>query len=142
MRYNSAKSPRMTLMIYALVLAAAAVAVLYCVFFETVLRFVIAALCLVVVALVLWVHNSTWYELRERSLVLHSGPFNDAIAYKDIKTVDKTRGVNFVMALAFDRLQINANLNPEKGKIVLSPENEDEFLEELSARCDGLEIRG
>ena len=50
MRYNSAKSPRMTLMIYALALAAAAVAVLYCVFFETVLRFVIAALCLVVVA--------------------------------------------------------------------------------------------
>ena len=74
--------------------------------------------------------------------MLHSGPFNDAIAYKDIKTVDKTRGVNFVMALAFDRLQINANLNPEKGKIVLSPENEDEFLEELAARCDGLEIRG
>ncbi len=142
MRFESAKSPRMTLLIYALSAAAVAVAVLYCIFFETVLRFLIAALCLAAAALALWVHASTWYELRERSLYLHSGPFNDAIAYKDIKTVDKTRGVNFVMALAFDRLQINANLDPEKGKIVLSPENEDEFLAELAKRCPEMKIRG
>ena len=47
-----------------------------------------------------------------------------------------------MMALGFDRLQINAGINPEKGKTVLSPENEDEFLRELSLRCPELEIRG
>ena len=142
MRFESAKSPRMTALMYVLALIAVAVAVLYCLYFETVLRFVIAALCLVVVGMVIWVRMSTWYELRAASLYLHAGPFTDRIPYGDIQTVDKTRGWNFIMALDTNRLQINAGINPEKGKIVLSPENEDEFLEELKKHCPDLLIRG
>lgn len=142
MRFESAKSPRMTVLMYALALIAVVVAVLYCLYFETVLRFFIAALCLAVVGMVIWVRMTTWYELRAASLYLHAGPFQDRIPYADIQTVDKTRGWNFIMALNTNRLQINAGINPEKGNIVLSPEREDEFLEELKKHCPDVIIRG
>ena len=45
------------------------------------------------------------------------------------------------MALAFDRLELNHGLNPERGRIVLSPEREDEFLEELARRCPDIQIK-
>ena len=142
MRFESAKSPRMTILMYVLILIAVAVAVLYCLYFENVLRFVVAALCLAVVGMVIWVRMTTWYELRAASLYLHAGPFTDRIPYGDIQTVDKTRGWNFIMALDTDRLEINAGINPEKGRIVLSPENEDAFLEELKKHCPDMQIRG
>ncbi len=127
---------------YGLCIGIIIVAGLYCVYFETALKYLIALMCLIVVALVIWVRWNTWYELREDGLYLCSGPFHEEIPYADIKTVDKTRGLDFIMALDYDRLQINAGLNPERGKIVLSPEREDEFLAELSRRCPELEIRG
>ena len=141
MKFESARSPRMRLFMYGLCAASIVIAVLYCIFFETVLRFLIALMCLIVVVMVIWVRMDTWYELRKNGLYLKSGPFHDLIPYSEIKTVDKTRGWDFIMALDFDRLQLNAGLNPEKGKIVLSPVNEDEFIEALRARCDGLEVR-
>jgi len=131
----------MRFMMYGLCAAIVVIAVLYCIFFETVLKYLIALMCLIVVALVVWVRFDTWYELRKTGLYLKSGPFHDLIPYDEIKTVDKTRGWDFIMALDFDRLQINAGLDPEKGKIVLSPKDEDLFLEELKARCEGLEVR-
>ena len=141
MRFESEKSMGMRVGMYVLCLFTIAVGALYCVFFDTVLKYVIAALCLIVAALLVWVRLCTYYELRDDCLYLRSGPFRDEIPYDEIKTVDKTRGWNFIMALGFDRLQINAGINPEKGKTVLSPENEDEFLRELSLRCPELEIR-
>lgn len=142
MLYQSAKSARMTALMYGMCAAIVVVAALYCIFFESPLKYLIALMCLIVVALVIWVRCATWYELRDDVLYLRSGPFHDEIPYTEIKTVDKTRGMDFIMALDFNRLQLNAGLNPEKGKIVLSPEREDEFLAELSRRCPELEIRG
>ncbi len=142
MRFESSRSGRMGVLMYGLCAAIVVVAVLYCVFFESILKYLVALMCLIVVALVIWVRCATWYELRASVLYLRSGPFHDEIPYAEIKTVDKTCGMDFIMALDFNRLQLNAGLNPEKGKVVLSPEREDEFLAELSRRCPGLEIRG
>jgi uncharacterized membrane protein YdbT with pleckstrin-like domain len=142
MRFESSRSGRMSVLMYGMCAVIAVLAVLYCVFFESPLKYLIALMCLMVVALVIWVRCATWYELREESLYLRSGPFHDEIPYGEIRTVDKTRGIDFIMALDYNRLQINAGLNPEKGKIVLSPEREDEFLAELGRRCPELEIRG
>lgn len=131
----------MTLIMYGLCAASIVIAVLYCIFFETILRYIIALMCLIVVIMVVWVRRNTYYELREECLFLCSGPFHDEVLYSDIKTVDKTRGYDFIMALDYNRLQINAGINPEKGKIVLSPEREDEFIAELTKHCPDMIVR-
>ena len=141
MRFESAKSTGMRLGIAALCAIIVALAVLYCIFFDGFFKYIVALMCIAVAALLIWVRVDTYYVLREKSLLLKSGPFRDVIPYDEIKTADKTRGWNFIMALDFNRLQINAGLNPEKGKIVLSPENEDEFLAELAKHCPELKIR-
>ncbi len=46
-----------------------------------------------------------------------------------------------MMALAFDRLELNPGVNPERGRIVLSPSARTNFLAELARRCPGIRIK-
>lgn len=128
------------LLIVLTVILVLAIAVMTFVYFETFVKYLLIIFELFVVFMLLSVLFDTHYELRDDSLFMKGGLFRSEIAYKDIKTVARTRGYSFFMTLAINRLEINAGLDPEKGKIVLSPEREDEFLDELKKRCPDMVI--
>ena len=141
MRYRSAVSPAMAALYLLLTLLLLAGAVLSLTFLTGTIRILLALLDLALAGLLIWAFFSTGYTLDPGALVLRSGPIREVIPYREIRVAARTRGYGFLMALSFDRLELNPGLNPEKGRFVLSPEREDEFLEELKKRCPELEIR-
>ena len=141
MQYHSAKSPGMMALFALFLFILAAAVVLSLLFLSGAMRFVVAAIDAILAALLIWVLCATSYTFEQDALILRCGPLREAYAYADLKTVVRTRGYGFMMALAFDRFESNPSLNPERGKIVLSPEREDDFLAELARRCPGIQIR-
>ena len=124
-----------------LLLVFTAAVVLSLLFLSGPARIVIAVVDAILALLLIWVLCCTYYTLGETALLLQCGPLHEEYPYEELKTVVRTRGYGFVMALAFDRLELNHGLNPERGRIVLSPEREDEFLEELARRCPEIQIK-
>ncbi len=141
LQYRSAKSPGMMALFALLLLVFTAAVVLSLLFLSGPARIVIAVVDAILALLLVWVLCCTYYTLGETALLLQCGPLHEEYPYEELKTVVRTRGYGFVMALAFDRLELNHGLNPERGRIVLSPEREDEFLEELARRCPDIQIK-
>ncbi len=123
------------------ILIFAAAIVLSLTFLSGAMRVVAAVVDALLTILLVWMLCTTCYTFGEDSLVLKCGPLREAYPYGELKTAVRTRGYGFVMALAFDRLELNPGLNPERGRIVLSPEREDEFLAELARRCPDIQIK-
>ncbi len=139
--FRSAKSPGMMALFALLMLILATASILALIFLTGAGRIVVAAIDILLILLFIWVLCATYYTFGDSALILRCGPLREEYDYSELKTALRTRGYGFVMALAFDRLELNAGLNPERGRIVLSPEREDAFLEELARRCPGLQIQ-
>ena len=125
--------------LFILILATAVV--LSLAFLSGAMRIVVAVVDTILALLLVWVLCATYYTLEADALVLKCGPLLEAYPYSELETVVRTRGYGFMMALAFDRLELNPGVNPERGRIVLSPEREDDFLAELARRCPGIQIK-
>ena len=141
MQYRSAKSPGMMGVFAALFAALITTSILSILFVNGALRILIPVVDVLLALLLVWVLTTTYYTFTENALELHCGPLHEVYPYAELKTAVRTRGYGFVMALAFDRLELNHDLDPTRGKIVLSPEREDEFLAELASRCPEIEIK-
>lgn len=140
MYFKSAKNPRLIVLRLVAITLVAALAVLTLIYLQSFIKYLLAAFELFVIVLLTSALVSTGYELADVALIFKNGFMRSELPYAEIKTAARTRGTNFITALAINRLELNAGLDPTRGKIVLAPEREDEFLAELSKRCPELEI--
>lgn len=141
MQFRSAKSPGMMALFALLFVIFIAAVILSLLFLSGVIRIIVPMADIILALLLLWVLCATYYTFEQDALVLHCGPVRESYPYSELQTADRTRGYGFMMALAFDRIELNHGINPERGAIVLSPEREDEFLAELARHCPGIKIK-
>ena len=89
---------------------------------------------------IMWIYFGTYYELREDYLFCKSGPFFEKIAYKNIKSLKISKNILSSMALSTKRIEIRQHGKGYiTGTTLISPENREEFLQELMSRCENLE---
>lgn len=87
-------------------------------------------------AFVLWIWAKTGYTITETDLLVQSGPFRWRIPLATIRSVRPTRNPLSSPALSMDRLEVRY----QKGMVLISPEEQERFLEELRRRCPNAEI--
>jgi hypothetical protein len=81
-----------------------------------------------------------YYELRDDYLYCRSGPFFEKIAYERIKSVRLYHSHLSSLALSAQQIEIRQhNKSYITGTTLISPENREEFLEELRSRCQNLD---
>lgn len=90
--------------------------------------------------LVLWVLRGTRYELYADRLVVRSGPFRWRIPLAAIQEVRPSRSPLSGPALSLDRLLIR--YQGSRLGVMISPEREEAFLQDLASRAPHLEVRG
>ena len=92
------------------------------------------------VVFLLWIYFGTFYELRDNYLLCRSGPFFEKIAYDKIKSLRLFNSYLSSMGLSSKQIEIRQH---KKGYILgttlISPEDREQFLEELRLRCKNLE---
>ena len=93
---------------------------------------------LLVTAFLLWIFFNTYYEFHEAYLYVRSGPFVERIAYDSIIEIKKATNFYSSKALAIDRVMIRTDRKWLAGLTYISPENRDDFIHELSRRCNRL----
>ncbi len=89
--------------------------------------------------LVLWIYNATFYVLSKDYLLLRCGPLKVKIHYKDIESIKATKNLISSIALSTDKLKIKIK-GKRFGVVYISPLNKEEFINELSKKCDELKI--
>ena len=78
----------------------------------------------------MWVN--TYYVLDEDELHVKCYPFiNEKIPYASIKSIKETRSLFASAALSLDRIEIVYGIG---GRIMISPQNKQEFLRQLEQR--------
>ena len=85
-------------------------------------------LAVIVLVLPLWLLFSTRYTVDGGVLEIQSGPRSWTIPLKDIHSVKRSRSSRSSPALSLDRIEIRYG---NGGAILVSPENESEFVEAL-----------
>lgn len=97
------------------------------------------AVAILVTGFLLWLYWGTYYELREEYLFCKSGPFFERIPYDKIRSARLCQNMLSSMALSSKRIEIRQH---GKGYILgttmISPENREEFLQQLLTRCKNL----
>jgi membrane protein YdbS with pleckstrin-like domain len=96
----------------------------------TLLSAVFILLFNVLLIMPLWI--DTHYVLDDRELRVRCRPLiNERIPYASIKTVQETRSPLASAALSLDRIEITYGMS---GRIMISPQNKQEFLRQLKQR--------
>jgi hypothetical protein len=103
-------------------------------------KLVAVALCFATVAFLLWTLYGTYYVISDERLVVRSGPFRWRIALDAIQAVEPSRSPLSSPALSLDRLRIRHG--PRRRSILISPDEQQQFLWDLSSRTPGLTLRG
>ncbi|ATY84481.1 hypothetical protein CVV65_05520 [Kyrpidia spormannii] len=88
---------------------------------------------------ILWISLCTYYEFSADSLAIISGPFKRKVEYWEIHAVFRTRDATAAPALARNRLSI---VLKSGRRVLVSPSNEPEFLNELRKRNEDIEFSG
>lgn len=83
------------------------------------------------ILLPLWILTHTSYDLGDRYLTVHCGPFRREIPIAEITDVSATRSSARSPALSTDRLRIDYG---EGHAIMISPDHRDMFMRSLEAR--------
>lgn len=95
------------------------------------LQFIFFIVYVILVGFVAWIWFGTYYVFDEGSLIIRCGPIIEIVPYKKIDSVKKTNNLLSSSALSIDRIEIRY------GSVVLvSPLQQEEFLEELRKRCN------
>ena len=84
-------------------------------------------LLIVLSAVCLWVRYATTYSLTEDRLLSVSGPFRRSIALGELVSVASCHSWRPGLALSLDRVKLDYG----KHSLLISPENQSEFLAEL-----------
>lgn len=93
--------------------------------------FIPFAIFVLLIGFVAWIWFGTYYVFGDESLIIRCGPIKEIVPYNKIISVKKTRNPLSSAALSINRIEIRY------GKFTLiSPVNRDDFLAELSKRCN------
>jgi len=90
-----------------------------------------AIFCLVFCIFIIPIWTSTYYVLGDNELIVKCGFLKNKIAYDSIKNVKETKNPLASMALSLDRIEIKYGVG---GYILISPQNKQEFLQQLQQR--------
>lgn len=97
------------------------------------LTLAVSPMLLVGVGLPLWLLKSTYYVFGDHNLEVRCGPFKWTLPLTEIRGVVRTRSALSSPALSLDRIRIDYG----KGRsILLSPDHQAEFLDELTRRTE------
>ena len=140
MRYNSTKSVGITIVMFAMLAVLAGGLVLTLLYMTGGSKWFFAVVYLLTFGMLLWIYFATYYELRENTLYMRSGPFAENVPYVKIRKAVKCRGYKTSMALSTARIELIYGRSSISGRTFISPEREDEFLAELQKRCPKLKI--
>jgi len=88
-----------------------------------------------------WTLRVTWYEIGADRLRIRCGPSRLAIPWESVVRVQPSRDRRNAPALSLDRLQIDYRHGSKWRKVLISPVNRAQFLDELS-RIAGLTADG
>lgn len=91
-------------------------------------------------AFIVWTLLGTCYVLSDERLVVRSGPFRWRIALDAIHAVEPSRSPLSSPALSLDRLRIRYGLRHQS--VLISPDEQQQFLWDLTSRASGLVHRG
>ena len=88
----------------------------------------------------LWVLYTTEYSISEVELLARCGPFRYRVPLSEIESVTPSRDPRSSPAGSLDRLLIC--WSGGRRRLLISPEPRREFLQQLSAHCPHLRLRG
>jgi len=134
LKFTSARHPLFSLAILLCVALLIAGSVLAIFAFGIVGKIIMIVIDLLFVVMFVWIYLTTYYELKEDGIYIHSGPFSENIKYENIKKVTKTRGCSLMYALAFNRIEIKHKTDGVTSTVYISPLEEDEFLRKLDMK--------
>ena len=114
------------------------------VFFVIVLTFSISVLAifsailgLMGIGLLIWVWFGTNYRIENEFIQIKYGPFNERIAIQDITNISKKKSLLITPALALDRIVLRYG---KYGELLISPKNEDEFIDLLLTKNPAIRL--
>jgi hypothetical protein len=91
------------------------------------------------IIILIWIYFGTYSELKETYLMCRFGPFFSRISYDSIKSIKKVDGMLSSMASSTKQLEIKEYGKKDIfGTTYISPENREEFINELKKRCSKL----
>lgn len=94
--------------------------------------FAVLAAILVALGLAsLWTLRTTWYEITSTHLRIRSGPSRMAIPLENLQSVAHSEDQRNAPALSFRRLRIEYKQGKRTRTVLISPEDQEGFLEEL-----------
>lgn len=94
----------------------------------------------IVAILVLWLLLGSHYTLKEDHLLIVMVFIRQRIKYEDIQSVKLTKNLYSSMALSLERIEIKKhNAGFYRRATYISPENREQFYEQLIARCPHLD---
>ena len=98
-----------------------------------------AGLAFILVALAiasLWVLRETWYEITPTRLRIRCGPSRMAIVWENLLRVAHSQDKRNAPALSFQRLRIDYKQGRHTRSVLISPQEQDAFLQELCDEAD------
>ena len=134
LKFLSTKHPLFSLAIIVCLILLAGGIVIAAMTFGIVGKIIMIIIDLLLICMFVWVYISTYYELRDDEIYIHSGPFEEHIKYDSITDIKKTRGYSIMYALAFDRIEIKHKVDGITERTYISPVDEDEFLRKLDLK--------
>lgn len=96
-------------------------------------RVLVLGLSVLVVGFVLSLLYSITYTLGDKELLIRCGPFRQRVPLAEIDRVRPSRNPLSSPAASLDRLLIR--WNDERKRILISPEERSDFMQELANRC-------
>jgi len=82
-----------------------------------------------------WTLRVTWYEITADRLRIRCGPSRVAIKWENVVRVQPSRDRRNAPALSLDRLQIDYRQGNRWRSVLISPENRQQFLDDLCGVC-------
>ncbi|REJ10956.1 PH domain-containing protein [Halobacillus trueperi] len=89
------------------------------------------------IGVLLWIWFHTGYKVKDGCLFIHSGPLRKRIKIEDITKIKPTKSPMSAPSLSLDKLEI---FHGNYKSTLISPQNEQKFVEVLSKENHQLEI--
>ena len=82
----------------------------------------------------LWTLRQTWYEITPKRLRIRCGPSRMAIPWEKLQRISYSEDRRNAPALSFRRLRIDYKQGKRPRTVLISPQDQEEFLKEVCAQ--------
>lgn len=105
-------------------------------------RLITTLILFIMIGFILWISFSIKYIFTNQYLLVKGGPIKSKILYENITKLSPTTDVftGYRILSARDALEVYYK-NAMLGSVKISPENKQEFIDELKKRCTNLQIK-